>query len=128
MSVDDPLVAAKQIIEAEERVKSPVQHFAAQTANWVPGYVGKALSNLLKHCWKISKLLVHTTGAGQHDFSVEKLQYFNWVFKSELERVRAKLEALYESCEQPSFWEQEWPPLLVNGMHRAEQVAEQGPN
>ena len=103
VAFDDPLGALAAQIENEERAHSGIQKYVNEIVGLIPGWFGKVVS------WSV-----------QRDRSA-KQQLVIDVIKSEICRHEAQIKDLLSRSQvQREFVEKEWPPLVVDGLKKAE--------
>jgi hypothetical protein len=103
VAIDDPLRSLDAQIENEERASSSIQKYVNEIVVLFPGLFGKVLS------WSV-----------QQDRRA-KQQLMIDVMKSEMRRHAVQIEELFSRSEaQRQFVQEEWRPLIVDGLKRAE--------
>jgi hypothetical protein len=114
MAIDDPLDASEQQLAAERQASSPLSRLIPYVSELgtiisviVPG-TGLAIPPLKALALRLSML------------EARRCEYLMTTLSDELRRVRANLEHLTESHRR--FIEEEYFPLVVDGLQKAEQT------
>ncbi len=117
MAIDDPLDAAEQQVAAEVRASSPLARYIpaiAVLSGFIPsGMFGMDfVTNGLK-----------SAGLYVSKLQADRRQCLMGTLAEELRRIRAKLEQLDEAHQR--FCREEWGPLVIDGIQKAEQTISQ---
>jgi len=117
MAIDDPLDAAEQQIAAEVRASSPLAKYIPDIAV-LSGFIPSGIFGMdfVKNGLKAAGLYVSRLQADRRQCLMDALA-------EELRRVRAKLEHLDEAHQR--FCREEWVPLVIDGLQKAEQTISQ---
>jgi hypothetical protein len=120
MAIDDPLDASDERIKAEVRTDSPLRRFIPRLADLSQAI---PVPSFLKDYADLGKSALQVAAGWINQVEQDRQKYLIDSLKDELRRVRGQLEDhLRSDKEAQDFSENEFLPLVLDGLQKAEQT------